>query len=98
MRDHFLYKFLHFPCINSHLTAFALASLLTPTCQEKDLKPPTPNTNTDDERIHSFYKQRVSVALQRVQVAIILDQAVLTAGEASYRLGVLPGFFYHLLA
>jgi len=33
------------------------------------------------------------VALQRVQVAIILGQAVVTAGEASYRLGVLPGFF-----
>ncbi len=35
MRDHFLYKFLHFPCINSHL--FALATLLTPKCQRKTI-------------------------------------------------------------
>jgi hypothetical protein len=60
---------------------------------EKDNNLPPPNTNTDDERIHSFYRQMVSVTLQRVQVAIILSQAVVTAGEASYRLGVLPALF-----
>jgi hypothetical protein len=60
---------------------------------EKDPKPPPLNTNTDDERIRSFYRQRVSVALQRVQIAIILGQAVVTAGEASYRVPVLSGFF-----
>jgi hypothetical protein len=59
---------------------------------EKDPKPPPLNTNTNDERIRSFYRQRVLVALQRVQIAIILGQAVVTAGEASYRLRVLPGF------
>jgi hypothetical protein len=32
------------------------------------------------------------VALQRVQVATILRWAVVVAGEACFRLGVLPGF------
>jgi hypothetical protein len=38
---------------------------------ENDLN--TSHTNTDDERICSFYRQRVSVALQRVQVAFYLE-------------------------
>jgi len=46
-------------------------------------------------QILCFKKERaegVSVALQRVEVATILCWAVVVAGEACFRLGVLPGF------
>jgi hypothetical protein len=42
--------------------------------------------------ICSFYRWRMSVALQRVQVTAILLRAVVAASEASSRLGVLPSF------
>jgi hypothetical protein len=40
----------------------------------------------------TFYRQRVSVAFQKVQGATILRHAVVAAGEASSNRGVLPGF------
>jgi hypothetical protein len=40
--------------------------------------------------LHSFYRHRVSVALQRVQ-ATYLSKWVVIAGEGSSRLGVLLG-------
>jgi hypothetical protein len=43
--------------------------------------------------IYSFYKQKVLVALYRFQATIILRQAIVVIGEASFRLGVLLGFW-----
>jgi hypothetical protein len=42
--------------------------------------------------IHFFYKQKVSLALQRVQATTILHQVIVATKEASSRLGVLPSF------
>jgi hypothetical protein len=47
--------------------------------------------------IHSFYKQKVSVALWRIQVTIVLRWVIMAVGKASSRFGVL-GFLPHLLA
>ncbi len=40
--------------------------------------------------LRSYYKQRVLVALQEVQVAIVLQQAIVVTKKVSSRLGVLP--------
>ncbi len=42
--------------------------------------------------ICSFYQQKVSMALQKVQITIILHRAIVTTREAAFRLGVLQGF------
>jgi hypothetical protein len=38
------------------------------------------------------------MALQRIQVAIVLHKVVMAIREASSKLGVLPSFLPHLLA
>jgi hypothetical protein len=42
--------------------------------------------------IRSFYRYKVLVVLQRIQVATILHWAIVTIGKASSKLGVLLGF------
>jgi hypothetical protein len=42
--------------------------------------------------ICSFYRQRVSVAFQKVQITSILCRTIVTTREAAFRLGVLQGF------
>ncbi len=38
------------------------------------------------------------MALQRIQVAIVLHRVVVVVREASSKLSVLPGFLFYLLA
>jgi hypothetical protein len=42
--------------------------------------------------ICSFYRHKLSRALRRVQATTLLHQVVVAVGEASSKLGVLPGF------
>ncbi len=42
--------------------------------------------------LHSYYKQWVLVALQKIQITIVLQHATVVAKKASSRLGVLPSF------
>jgi hypothetical protein len=98
MRDHFLYKFLHFPCINSHLTAFALASLLTPPCQEKGLNPPPPTQTQMMKGYIHFISRGCQWLFKEFRsplswVKQLWQQERLLIGLVSFQV-----FFYHLLA
>jgi hypothetical protein len=42
--------------------------------------------------LRSYYKQWVLVALQKIQVTIVLQHAIVVARKVSSRLGVLPSF------
>jgi len=44
--------------------------------------------------IHSFYTQKVSLALQRIQATTILHQAIVATKQAFVRLRVLPSFLH----
>jgi hypothetical protein len=48
--------------------------------------------------ICSFYRQRVSMALRRIQVAIILHWVIVAIRHASYKIGVFLSFLPHFLA
>jgi hypothetical protein len=42
--------------------------------------------------LHSFYKQKMSMALKKIQAATIFQLVVLAVGKAFSKLNVLPNF------